>query len=147
MEKYILDWEQYLEKARQTAAEGCVLLENDGTLPFAKNCTVSVFGRIQNNYYKSGTGSGGMVNVTKVTGILEGIRESGVLELNEELAEIYSEWDLTHPFDTGVGWGNEPWSQEEMPLDENTVKNCLSWYPLLWVSGTAKRRQHPAKAQ
>lgn len=122
--KYILDWEKYLEKARQTVAEGCVLLKNEDTLPFKNDSTVSVFGRIQNHYYKSGTGSGGMVNVTKVTNILDGIRENGGFKLNEELAAVYSEWELTHPYDTGIGWGSEPWSQEEMPLDDDTIKRA-----------------------
>ena len=126
MEKYTLDWNLYLEKARQTVAEGCVLLKNEDTLPFKNNSVVSVFGRIQNHYYKSGTGSGGMVNVTKVTNILDGIRESGGFKLNEELAEIYSQWELTHPYDTGIGWGSEPWSQEEMPLDDSIVEKAAS---------------------
>ena len=46
--------------SRQTAAEGAVLLKNeDQTLPVKPDETVSVFGRIQINYFKSGTGSGG----------------------------------------------------------------------------------------
>ena len=53
---------------RQTAAEGAVLLKNeDQTLPVKPDETVSVFGRIQINYFKSGTGSGGKVNVDHVT--------------------------------------------------------------------------------
>ena len=44
-------------------AEGAVLLKNeDQTLPVKPYETVSVFGRIQINYFKSGTGSGGLVN-------------------------------------------------------------------------------------
>ena len=53
------------------AAEGAVLLKNEkNTLPLC-NKKVSVFGRIQNAYYKSGTGSGGMVNVDYKTNILD----------------------------------------------------------------------------
>ncbi len=33
----------------------------------------ALFGRIQFHYYKSGTGSGGMVNVSKVTNIVDGL--------------------------------------------------------------------------
>lgn len=121
--KMILDWSKYIETARKTAAEGCVLLKNDnGALPFENNCRLSVFGRIQLHYYKSGTGSGGMVNVSKVTGILDGLRESGSVQINEELAEIYEKWEKQNPFDEGIGWGSEPWSQAEMPLDDETVK-------------------------
>lgn len=120
----VLDWEKYLKKASETVAEGIVMLKNDNSvLPLALNENVSVFGRIQLHYYKSGTGSGGMVNVSKVTGIVDGLKEAGV-QLNEELLDIYKEWDNEHPFEQGEGWGNEPWSQEEMPLDDNIVSNA-----------------------
>ena len=75
--KKILDWNIYGNTARKTIAEGCVLLENNGVLPLKKDSTVSVFGRIWSNYYKSGTGSGGKVNVDKVWNILEALEESG----------------------------------------------------------------------
>ncbi|MBO7472430.1 MAG: glycoside hydrolase family 3 protein [Ruminococcus sp.] len=121
MEK-ILDWEKYLAKAAETVSEGIVMLKNDnGALPLDMNETVSVFGRIQLHYYKSGTGSGGMVNVSKVTGIVDGMLEAGV-KINEELLEIYRKWDEENPFEQGDGWGGEPWSQKEMPLDDSIVE-------------------------
>lgn len=120
--KYILDWNYYLETARKTVAEGCVLLENHNhVLPLNKGTRVSLFGRIQNHYYKSGTGSGGLVNVSKVTNIVEGLQESGNVVVNETLLKIYQDWEESHPFDKGMGWGCEPWSQEEMPLEETTA--------------------------
>ena len=62
-----LDWKKYTALARRAAAEGVVLLENRGkVLPFASGARLSVFGRIQSHYYKSGTGSGGMVNTPPV---------------------------------------------------------------------------------
>ena len=76
MGKYYLDMEKYKQLARQAVAEGCVLLKNENnTLPVKKGETVSVFGRIQLNYYKSGTGSGGLVNTRYVTGILDALRQ------------------------------------------------------------------------
>lgn len=117
MNKLILDWNDYTAAARQTVAEGIVLLENNGALPFDKDEDLSVFGRIQSNYYKSGTGSGGMVNVDRVYGIPDGLRECGI-SLNEELSAVYAEWEKDHPFNKGVGWGGEPWSQEEMPISD-----------------------------
>ena len=72
MEDRVLDWAVYEKTAREMAAEGLVLLKNDNkALPLKQGETVSVFGRMQNHYYKSGTGSGGMVNVARVVGILD----------------------------------------------------------------------------
>ena len=117
----ILDWNEYIRTASDVSAEGIVMLRNDNdALPLNKDVTVSVFGRIQLNYYKSGTGSGGMVNVSKVTGIVEGLRDAGI-KLNEELLGVYQKWSGENPIELGKGWGGEPWSQEEMPLDEETV--------------------------
>lgn len=125
--KITLDWNVYLDTARKTVAEGCVLLKNDNkALPFEKDCRISVFGRIQKHYYKSGTGSGGMVNVTKVTNIMDGLRESGAVRINEKLVAVYDEWEKTHPYDAGTGWGNENWSQEEMPLDDSVVSEAAA---------------------
>ena len=67
MVEMVLDWEKYARCARAAAAEGQVLLRNENNvLPFPKGAKLAVFGRIQSHYYKSGTGSGGMVNVDKV---------------------------------------------------------------------------------
>ena len=119
----LLDWNDYIQTARQTVAEGCVLLKNEGNvLPFIKGTRVAVFGRIQRHYYKSGTGSGGMVNVGKVTGILDALLEIPGITVDRELLNVYDQWEEEHPFDEGVGWANEPWSQEEMPVDEELVR-------------------------
>ena len=123
--KKILDWNEYLAAAIDVVAEGCVLLKNDNeALPLKKNSRISIFGRIQNHYYKSGTGSGGMVNVTKVTSIVDGLRESKHVVINEDLADIYAEWEKENPFEAGMGWGNEPWSQKEMPLSDEVAKQA-----------------------
>ena len=124
--KKTLDWKEYENTARQAIAEGCVLLENNGVLPLKKDCTVSIFGRIQNSYFKSGTGSGGKVNVTKVWNIVEGLEESGHVKINETLCKVYSDWEKTHPIDEGMGWGQEPWAQEEMPLTQDIVKQTAA---------------------
>ena len=62
-----------------------------------------------------------MVNVTKVVNILDGLIDNGV-KVNEKLLDTYRKWDKENPFDLGEGWGGEPWSQKEMPLDEGLVK-------------------------
>lgn len=119
--KKILDWKKYEEISAKTVAEGIVMLKNDNNaLPISKIEEVSVFGRIQLDYYKSGTGSGGMVNVSHVVGITEGLLNAGA-NVNKNLLAIYEEWESHNPFDYGVGWGTEPWSQKEMPLEKDIV--------------------------
>lgn len=116
-----LDWNEYIEKAVQVNAEGTVMLKNDNSaLPLDRDTQTAVFGRIQLDYYKSGTGSGGMVNVSKVTGITDGLLEAGA-KLDNELLETYRSWVKDNPFELGEGWGGEPWCQAEMPLNDEIV--------------------------
>lgn len=123
--KYTLDWNEYENIARKAVSEGLVLLKNDNNaLPFTKGMEIAVFGRIQTNYYKSGTGSGGMVNVSHVTNIIEGLTESKVVTVNSDLLNAYVEWEKLNPFVVGLGWGMEPWSQEEMPVGDELVQRA-----------------------
>ena len=125
MEDRVLDWEVYEKTAREMAAEGLVLLKNDNkALPLKQGETVSVFGRMQNHYYKSGTGSGGMVNVARVVGILDALNECKDVNVNQKLAETYAAWDKEHPVELGLGWGQEPWSQAEMPVTDELVQEA-----------------------
>ena len=111
---------------RQVGSEGIVLLKNDNqVLPLQQGTRVSLFGRIQSNYIRGGTGSGGLVNIEYVVGIPEGLRNAGLV-LNEELVKVYADWEKENPFDNGKGWATEPWSQVEMPLTEEIVKNASS---------------------
>ncbi len=114
-----LDWNSYIETAVRTVSEGCILLKNDNNvLPLVKERSTAVFGRIQLHYYKSGTGSGGMVNVSKVVGITDGLIDAGV-NIDRDLLAVYEKWDSENPYDLGSGWGGEPWSQKEMPLTDD----------------------------
>lgn len=125
MEDRVLDWAVYEKTAREMAAEGLVLLKNDNkALPLKQGETVSVFGRMQNHYYKSGTGSGGMVNVARVVGILDALNECKDVNVNQKLAETYAAWDKEHPVELGLGWGQEPWSQAEMPVTDELVQEA-----------------------
>ncbi|MDO4293913.1 MAG: glycoside hydrolase family 3 C-terminal domain-containing protein [Eubacteriales bacterium] len=125
--KYTLDYQRYAELAERTAAEGCVLLRNeDRALPIRRGERVSVFGRIQFTYYKSGTGSGGMVNAPYVTNILDCLKECPDIEVNGELEQVYRDWIAKNPFDMGAGWAQEPWSQKEMPVDAGLVKKAAA---------------------
>jgi beta-glucosidase len=113
--------------ARKAAAEGAVLLKNENnTLPFKKGEVISVFGRTQKHYIKSGTGSGGCVNVDYVIDIPTGLRNSGVVKLNEDLVKIYDKWIEENPYSDGHGWNLIPWAQEEMPLTDKIVADAAS---------------------
>ncbi|MDE7362391.1 MAG: glycoside hydrolase family 3 C-terminal domain-containing protein [Oscillospiraceae bacterium] len=148
MEKIILDWNKYIAAARSAVAEGIVLLENNGALPLQKDENLAVFGRVQEHYYKSGTGSGGMVNVDKVYNITEGLAECGIA-LNEELRAAYAEWEKANPIDLGVGWGGEPWSQKEMPVsDELAAKAAEKSAAALCIIGrTAGEEQDQTETE
>ncbi len=113
---------------RRVAAEGAVLLKNDGNvLPLAKGTKLAVFGRAQTFYYKSGTGSGGLVHIEKEPVLIESIKENGDLVPDETLLGLYEAFVAEHPFDDGGGkWAGEPWYQEEMPIDEEAVQAAAS---------------------
>ncbi|MNX08818.1 Thermostable beta-glucosidase B [compost metagenome] len=118
--------EGFAEFSRKTAAEGAVLLKNDDqVLPIQESESVSIFGRTQVNYYRSGTGSGGSVNVPYTTNLLDGLRSNKKITVNEKLAAVYEEWINQNPFDNGGGgWAAEPWHQREMPLTGDIVSQA-----------------------
>ena len=119
------DIEKFKLSARKAAAEGIVMLENEGgALPLKKNEKIAVFGRAQMNYYKSGTGSGGMVNARYVVGIYEALDSSKRFKLNKNVRKAYEDFVKENPFDMGFGWAAEPWFQKEMPITEAFAKKA-----------------------
>ncbi|TMX47473.1 glycoside hydrolase family 3 protein [Vibrio sp. Hep-1b-8] len=112
--------------SRQAATEGIVLLKNEQqALPLMAQDTVSLFGRCQINTYRSGTGSGGAVNVAYAISALDGIASNPAISYNQELAQLYRNWVADHPFDDGGGgWAAEPWFQQEMPLNDELVRTA-----------------------
>ena len=113
---------------RKAAAEGAVLLKNENhTLPLKKDEMISVFGRCQFDTYRSGTGSGGAVNVPYAVNIIKGMRDSGDFTINEKVVKVYEEWLQENPFDNGGGvWAGEPWNQKEMVISEEVVKTAAA---------------------
>ncbi|NEW07901.1 beta-glucosidase [Paenibacillus sp. SYP-B3998] len=120
--------EGFAEFSRTVAAEGAVLLKNEGqVLPLRNGENISIFGRTQVNYYRSGTGSGGSVHVSYTTNLLDGLRSKKNLTVNEELAAVYEKWIEQNPFDDGGKvWAAEPWNQKEMPLTDEQVSKARS---------------------
>ena len=122
MNSYKLDLEKYAALARQAVAEGWVLLENEGqALPLRDGERVAVFGRMAFHYYKSGLGSGGLVNTRYVVGILDALKECEGIHLDEKLMGIYEDWIMENPYDEGQGWGRVPWCQKEMDVTEEML--------------------------
>lgn len=120
---YGIPLEGFAEFSRKVAADGAVLLKNEGqTLPIKDGENISIFGRSQIDFYRSGTGSGGSVNVKYTTNLLGGLRDKKSVVVNEDLATTYEKWLEENPFDNGGGgWAAEPWFQKEMPLTEDIV--------------------------
>ncbi len=111
------------EMCRKAAAQGAVLLKNEHqVLPLKQGEKIAVFGRCQLDYYRSGTGSGGSVNVEYTTNLIDGLRSMPEISVDEPLAKIYEEFVAQHPFDDGGGgWAAEPWFQQEMPLTDTVA--------------------------
>ncbi|MDR1427309.1 MAG: glycoside hydrolase family 3 C-terminal domain-containing protein [Bifidobacteriaceae bacterium] len=107
--------------AQRAATEGIVLLQNDdGALPLTPERPVSVFGRVQINYFPVGYGSGGDVKYTYYTNLLTGLRRNPGIAVNETLAKVYEKWCASHKPDDG-GWAQWPLSYPEMPLTNEVV--------------------------
>lgn len=125
MSKYAVDEVKYASLARQAVAEGCVLIKNDNkVLPLNKGENVALFGRGLFNYYKSGLGSGGLVNAKYVVSILDALKAEEEITVDDDVLSIYEKWIETHPYDGGEGWGKVPWSQEEMPVEASMVEEA-----------------------
>ena len=110
------------ELLRSVAAQGAVLLENR-VLPFPEGSRVSVFGRCQIDWFCTGYGSGGDVNMPYQVGLLEGLRCCGGLTVNRELAEIYEHWCAENPVG-GEVWGAWPRFHPEMPLTRELTERA-----------------------
>ncbi len=74
--------------ARMAAAQGMVLLENDGTLPLADNACVALYGGGARYTIKGGTGSGS-VNSRKPTDIDTGLRRAGLRIMTDDWLDEY----------------------------------------------------------
>ncbi len=74
---------RHQQLARQAAAEGMVLLKNEGDiLPLAAGCRVALYGMGALHTIKGGTGSGD-VNVRNIVSIAQGMRNAGFTLANE----------------------------------------------------------------
>lgn len=110
------------EILRRAAAETCVLLKNDGVLPYSENSVVSVFGRNQIDWFFTGYGSGGDVKIPYGKNLIDGLKDCGI-KFNTELADIYAKWSAENTIDHGV-WGMWPRFYPDMALTPEIVKTA-----------------------
>ncbi|MBQ6165362.1 MAG: glycoside hydrolase family 3 C-terminal domain-containing protein [Clostridia bacterium] len=114
------------ETARKAAAEGIVLLRNDGdVLPFAEGTVVSVFGRVQYDYFAVGYGSGGDVNRPYLYTPADALAEAPEITVNAALDGVYQKWIADNPRDDGF-WGAWPRCYEEMPVSAGLAADAAA---------------------
>lgn len=111
------------EILREAAGETAILLENNGVLPFKNGSRVSLFGRVQNDWFFTGYGSGGDVKKPYGVNLIDGLKNCEDLVLNTKLADMYEKWCKENPVDHGV-WGHWPRFYPEMPLTAEIVKEA-----------------------
>lgn len=97
------------ELVEDMADEGIVLLDNDGTLPLAKNSKLNVFGWASTNPCYGGTGSGSLSDAYPTVTLLEGLTNAG-FELNTELSDFYTAYRADRPV---VGMWAQDWTLPE----------------------------------
>jgi len=116
------------ELARKSAAEGCVLLKNEGILPLQKEKMVSVFGRCQVDTFYVGYGSGGDVHPPQKVSVLEGLRSCEDIIVNEDVSKVYETWchKKENLADPGKEWGKWPYFYPEMPLEGSFVAEAAA---------------------
>lgn len=91
------------------ADEGIVLLDNQGTLPLAKNSKLNVFGWASTNPCYGGTGSGALSDAYPTVTLLQGLTNAG-FELNTELSDFYTAYRADRPV---VGMWAQDWTLPE----------------------------------
>ena len=105
---------------RQAAAQGAVLLANNGVLPLTHGTKIALFGRCQLEGFHTGYGSGGDVNIPYTVSIFQGLQNSDYVKLDTSLAAKYRAFCSENPIDDQV-WGLWPRCYPEMPLAEEIM--------------------------
>ena len=111
---------------RRMGAESVVMLKNNGNvLPLDRSRKVSVFGRVQNDYFYVGYGSGGDVNAPYKISLMQALRNDPDITVNTELADEYERRCAAEPVDNGF-WGHWPMCYDELSIDAATAKKAAA---------------------
>lgn len=103
--------EQSNEDCRTIAAEGTVLLENDGVLPLKDTKNINVFGWASVNPIYGGSGAGALNDLYDRVTMLEGLEDAG-FKLNGELTDLYTNYGKER-----ADYGSD-WSLPEVPAED-----------------------------
>ncbi len=112
--------DEHIRISRKAASEGMVLLENDGTLPLAKDKPVALFGKGSVDYVKGGGGSGD-VYCKYVHSLYDGLTAKGV-SVFEPLISFYKD-DLKHQYENG----RVPGMTAEPVLTDELLKGAIAY--------------------
>ena len=118
------EWDPVMAGAcRKAACDGLVLLKNEGVLPLDKRSSAAFFGRVQNDYFYVGYGSGGDVNPNYLVSPMDALRDRGDIVYDRELAGLYADWCASHVPQVG-DWAQWPTCHPEMPLSDEQVRRA-----------------------
>ena len=112
--------EEMNRACRAAAADGIVLLKNDGVLPLPKDRCTAWFGRVQNDYFYVGYGSGGDVNANYLVSPMDALRARDGILFDRELADTYKAWCEGHQEAPSL-WAQWPSFHPEMPLSDEQI--------------------------
>ena len=117
--------EKHIALAREAAAEGMVLLKNEGgLLPFAKGTRLALFGKAQADYVKGGGGSGDTTvsYVRSLIQVLEIKEREGKVSLFAPLNDYYTEY-VRQQYAAGA----EPGRCPEAPVPETQLAEARAF--------------------
>lgn len=142
------DLKAHAQVTRNSAAEGIVLLKNEGLLPFGKNVkNVAVYGCTSYDIIPGGTGSGN-VNRAYTVSLIEGLRNNGYI-VDKSLINSYkiwlNKWKKDHKPDPEMWWRAIPRATEIVPsaedLSQQVVDNDVAILTLGRISGEGTDRK------
>ncbi|MGD1959903.1 MAG: glycoside hydrolase family 3 C-terminal domain-containing protein [Fulvivirga sp.] len=129
------DLESHAKLARKVAAEGAVLLKNDGTLPLNnQDINVAAFGIGSYNFIAGGTGSGDVVEAYTIS-LVQGLENAGIT-IHETLKNNYESYlkveKAKYPKEVNV-FLPAPVIPEP-PLSEQEIKDAASTTDIAFIT-------------